>query len=292
MWWIGLGVLMKNSLAADPWMAPSMAAGGVTRANPTSMGAILTSPATLALTPRYEIALGGRLGSSKVRRVEAAATDSSTGPLTLGLMYLREGASFEATPDELPGWLTPDQDTINPYTESTVGGGLAMSWLNRHLSAGIGGRFTRYASRFAEQSDTYAFNASVAGQIDEQVFIALTGENLYSTDSSDALKVGTGLRWQPPRRDNSGTSALGIETDLVAVLGEEAMLSDIHLGLEVRPSPFVPIRMGLHRDQLSGSDAVTAGLGAGTEEAMFEYAARLQTSTWAHSHSLSLRFFL
>ena len=123
MWWIGLGVLMKNSLAADPWMAPSMAAGGVTRANPTSMGAILTSPATLALTPRYEIALGGRLGTSKVRRVEAAATDSSTGPLTLGLMYLREGASFEATPDELPGWLTPDQDTINPYTESTVGGG-------------------------------------------------------------------------------------------------------------------------------------------------------------------------
>lgn len=291
MWWIGLGVLMKNSLAADPWMAPSMAAGGVTRANPSSMGAILTSPAILALTPRYEVAVGGRLGTSKVRRVEAAATDSSTGPLTLGLMYIREGASFDATSDELPGWLTPDQDTLNPYTQSTVGGGLAMSWLNRHLSAGLGGRFTRYASRFADQSDTYALNASVAGQIDEQVFIALTGENLYSTDSSDALKLGTGIRWQPQRQDNSGTSAFGIEADLVAVLGEPSLLSDIHLGLEARPSPFVPIRMGVHRDQLSGSDFVTAGLGAGTEEAMFEYASRVQRTTLEHSHSLSLRFF-
>ncbi|MFT5681054.1 MAG: hypothetical protein ACI8RZ_001960, partial [Myxococcota bacterium] len=82
---------MNSAQAADPWMAPSMAAGGVTRANPTSMGAILTAPATLALTPRYEVAGGGRIGSSQVRRVEAAATDSSTGPLTLGLMYIREG---------------------------------------------------------------------------------------------------------------------------------------------------------------------------------------------------------
>ena len=272
-------------------MAPSMAVGGVTRANPTAMGAILTSPATLALTPRYEVAVGGRLGTSKVRRVEAAATDSSTGPLTLGLMYIREGASFEATPDELPGWLIPEQDTINPYTESTVGGGLAMSWLNRHLSAGLGGRFTRYASRFSEQADTYALNASVAGQIDERVFIALTGENLYSSDSSDAMKLGTGLRWQPPRRDSSGASAFGIEADLVSTLGEDPLLTDIHLGLEARPSPFVPLRVGLHRDRLSGSDAWTAGLGAGTKEAMFEYAARLQRTTLAHSHSLSLRFF-
>ena len=289
MWWIALGVV-SNSLAADPWMAPSMAAGGTTRANPGAMGAILTAPATLALSPRYEMAAGGRLGTSKVRRVEAAAVDSSTGPLTLGLMYIREGASFEATPDQLPGWMTPDQDTINPYTDTTVGGGLAMSWLNRHLSAGIGGRFTRYESRFSAQSDNYAFNASLGGQVADQLFIAVTGENLYSTDSRDQLAIGSGLRWQlPPTAE--GVSLFGLEADLVTTLGEATTLSDIHLGLEARPSPFVPLRLGFHRDQLAGADYATAGLGAGTAEALFEYAARVQLSAWEHSHTLSLRFF-
>lgn len=288
MWWIGLGVI-SNSLAADPWMAPSMAAGGVTRANPTAMGAILTAPATLALTPRYEVAGGGRIGTSAVRRVEAAATDSTTGPLTLGLMYIREGASFEATPDELPGWLLPGEDTLNPYTETTVGGGVAMSWLNRHLSAGVGGRFTRYASRFSEQSDNYALNASLGGQVDEQLFLALTGENLYSTDSRDDLKLGSGIRWQPPAR--SGAARFGIEADLVATLAEVTTLSDIHLGIEARPSPYVPLRAGFHRDQLAGADYVTGGIGAGSPEALFEYAARVELSAWEHSHSLSLRLF-
>jgi hypothetical protein len=266
-----------------------MAVGGATRANPTAMGTILTAPATLALTPRYEVAVGGRLGTSKVRRIEAAATDSSTGPLTLGLMYIREGASFEATPDELPGWLLPGEDTLNPYTETTVGGGVAMSWLNRHLALGAGGRFSRYASRFSEQHDDYAFNASLGGQVQEQLFLALTGENLYSTDPDDDLKLGSGIRWQPPSKD--GTPRFGVETDLVMTLGDAAVLSDIHAGLEVRPSPFVPLRAGFHRDQLAGADHVTAGIGAGSQEALFEYATSVQLSAWEHSHTLSLRLF-
>lgn len=288
MLWTGLGVLVNISLAADPLMPPAMAMGGATRANPSALGTIATSPATLALTPRYEVAAGGRLGTSQVRRFEVAATDSTTGPLTLGLQFIRENASFEATPDELPGWLVPGEDTLNPYNDSTLTGGLAMSWLNRSIAAGVTGNFQRYASRFAAESDTYGVGLSLAGHVQEQLFLSVTGENLYTT-TNDAMKFGSGIRYQTPALQ--GVSRFGIEANLVTALVDTVVLSDIHLGLEGRPSDYVPLRVGFHRDQLAGVDYVSAGLGAGSQEGLLEYAARLQLSAWEHSHALSLRLF-
>ncbi len=283
MWWFGLGVLVGKSQAADPAMATSMGEGGVSRANTAGMGAILTAPALIALTPRYEVAGGGRIGTSKIRRLEAAALDSTTGPVALGLAFIKEGASFAATADELPGWLEPGEDTINPYTETTFGGGLAFSFLNRHLAMGLTARYERYSSRFADQEDAFQGGLSVAGQVGGKAFLSLSAEDLVPSDDVDP-GIGTGLRWQPTER-------FGIELDTLTRLGESTDLAEISAGMEAFPVEALPLRAGFRREALTGADYATAGIGIASEEASLDYAVSLQLGAWEHAHALSLRLF-
>ncbi|MFT4975371.1 MAG: hypothetical protein ACI8S6_001258 [Myxococcota bacterium] len=286
MWWLTLGAALAQSTDPDPYLAADLGFGGAIRANPGAYGAAITAPAIIALSPRYSVGGGGRIGSSKVRRVDAGAIDSTTGPVALGAVFIRESLERDATVGELPGWLEDSSDLLNPQVHTSFGGGLAASFLNRRLAVGAGARYWAYTSRFVDSaSDIQAF-ASVAGRLSRGVYLSVGGENLLPTGWDLAQPtISTAARWE-----ESGIFAL--EADLITQLGDEAGLSALHTGIEGWVSEFVPLRFGYQRDYKDPSHTITAGFGAGSEQAILEYGASLQLGSLEHAHSLSMRVFL
>lgn len=285
LWWLlGIGVALAND--PDPFLAADLGMGGAVRANPSAFGASLSAPAIVALSPRYSLGMGGRIGSSSVRRVDAGAIDSTTGPLALGAVFVRESLVRDATTDELPGWLEDASDLVNPQTHTSVGGGVAMSWLNRRISVGAGARYWQYASRFVEREQTVQAHASVAGRLGEGVYLSLSGENLLPGGWDLAQPaIGTALRLE-----KASVAAWGV--DLVTGLGEDAGLSALHTGAEVWVGEFVPVRFGYQRAFQTQQNTWSGGVGVGAEQAILEYGMNIQPDTSSHTHALSLRIFL
>lgn len=286
MWWCALGLAFAQSTDPDPNMANDLGFGGAVRANPGSFGAAITAPAVLALSPRFSLGVGGRLGSSKVRRVEAGAVDSVTGPLTLGAIFIREGYTRDATTAELPGWLEDPDDLSNPQSHTTIGGGLAASFLNRRLALGGGIRYWAYTSRFIDDDDDIQAFASVAARLGEGVYLSVSGENLLPTGWDLAQpQISTAARWEAP-------GYFALEADLITELGDTPGPSMLHTGAEGWVGEFVPLRFGYQRDLNEGDNTLTFGLGAGSEQAILEYGVSLELGTLEHAHSLTMRFFL
>lgn len=286
MWWLTLGVVFANVNDPDPNLAADMGAGGAVRANPGSFAAAMSAPAIIALSPRFCFGVGGRLGTSETRRVDAGTIDSMTGPVSLGVVFARESLKRDATVDELPGWLEDTSDILNPQTHNAVGAGLAVSWLQRRLSVGIGGRYWRYSSRFVESEQNYQAQLSVAARLRDGIFLSLSGENLLPNQWDFAQpQIGTAVRFE-----RQGVAALAV--DVVTALRSEPGLETLHAGTELWVGEFVPLRFGYQRDFATEENALSAGIGTGTEQAILEYGANLTLGSMEHVHALSIRFFL
>ena len=285
MWWLALGTAtaLAQSTALDPLTATDLGAGGVLYANPGAPGAAIVAPAVLALSPRYQIVAGGRLGTSHVRRIELAATDSSTGPITLGAFAAREGFTRDATVSELPGWLEPDDDISNPQTHTLLGGGLALSMLNRQLALGAGVRYQQYTSRFTDLTRDWQATASLAARPAKGVYLGLSAEELLPQDAQVDPRIALAARWEEGRR-------AALEADLLTRLdGLEAVV----LGAEVWASETVPLRVGYRRALGDApTDTLTAGLSVASDQAALDYGAQLTLGSLEHTHGLSLRIFL
>lgn len=283
MWWWTIGSALAQSTIPDPFMAEDLGYGGAVRANPTAFGASVTAPAVIALQPNYTLAAGGRLGSEQVRRIEGGAIDSMTGPIALGAMYIREDAEREATIDELPGWLRPNADTLNPQLNTIVGGGLATSFMERRLAVGAGVRYQRFASRFTDATGTFQAFASVAGRLREGIFLSLSAENLIP---SDDLDPGAAMAVRFANEDRASLAA-----ELLSEFGDSFAVSEVRTGAEVKIGEYVPVRAGYRRHFVDQTDTVSLGLGVGTQEAMFEYGVSLELESWEQLHALNLRIF-
>jgi len=285
MWWLALAPALAQATDPDPLQAADLGFGGAIRANPYSISAALTAPAVIALTPVYSVGVGGRVGSSKVRRVDAGAIDSTTGPISLGVVYIRESFTRDATTGELPGWLEDPTDIVNPQTHTILGGGLAGSFLNRRIGIGAGVRYWTYSSRFVETDSAIQAHASVAARLGRGVFLSVGGENLLPNAWDLATPaVSTSVRWE-----EKGIFAL--EADLVTDVSSGIGAPKLYTGAEGWVSEFVPLRLGYQRDFAEASNTVSAGIGAGEEQAILEYGASLELDSLEHTHALTLRIF-
>jgi hypothetical protein len=286
MWWLSLGVSVAAVNDPDPNLAADVGVGGAVRANPGSFAAAMTAPAVLALSPRYCIGFGGRVGTSQTRRLDAGAIDSMTGPISLGAVFARESLKRDATVEELPGWLEDNSDILNPQTHNAVAAALAVSWFQRRLAVGIGGRYWQYTSRFVEADQKYQAQVSVAGRLRDGIYLSLSGENLLPMQWDFAQpQLGTAIRL-----DKKGVASLSV--DLVTALKDDPGLSSLSAGTELWVGEFLPLRVGYQRDFAAQEDVISAGIGTGTEQAILEYGANLTLGSLEHVHALSLRFFL
>ena len=142
--------------------ADSLAMGGAVTADAHASGALLASPATLALEPRYDLYFGARLGGTDDWLLQTEARDSRSGPVALGLAYTRRMANPPPEVGDLPGWRLEGETLENPLTESTIALGAGTSLLDRRLAVGLSG--VRYArdTALTESDATYELGFGLA----------------------------------------------------------------------------------------------------------------------------------
>lgn len=268
--------------------ATELGAGGVSRAATQGLTSILTAPSVLALQPRYDFAVGARLGPDNERILQGAAMDSTTGPMALGLLYSRSTATPPTTVDQLPGFTQVGEGLSNPRTRTLVAGGLATALGEDIVGVGVNVSYFHEETRFGGVVGAVNAGASLSGSFAEKAVLTVSGENLLP-DSLDwsQRRVSGAARYQP-------APAFGLEVDLIGELdapGDSPVLS-YAVGADGTIAERVPLRAGFSWDGLTRENRLTGGVGIGKETFFLEYgvAAPLQSGdASALWHALCLR---
>ena len=256
--------------ALDPQSAAALGAGGTTRATITELGTILDAPAMLPLAPRYEIGGGARLGPELEQLYQVQAVDSRTGPVTLGLTWLRNFGTSLATSDDLPGWIVADEELDARVNYDVFGGALGLSWLERRLAAALSVKYTLRNTAYVEQDGTIDIGASLAGRLSDDLYLSLSGDNLIFHSFVDTpMTVAGAVGWQR-------TELARAELDLVGDFGRvgDAPVLSGGLGGEVFAGGMVPIRLGLQRDGRDQLWFFTTGIGVQDKGFCLDYGMR------------------
>lgn len=235
-------------------LAPELAEGGATRANPLGLGAVYTAPATMALIPRYTVGGGVRLGPSGDHLMQVEAMDSQTGAFALGLAWLRRKRIVEAPTSELPGWMpSGSRDTTSTVRDLVVGGSAAFAPTSRHVSAGFGVFYHGYRSTYADAVGSFNLAASLAARLEGGWIFSLTAQDLLQSQVPGVRALGgIGMRWQPT--DGAG---IGIDASLPLDGGGGAGLS---AGGVYTVEQVLPVRLGMSRTA-QGDRYASFGLG-------------------------------
>jgi hypothetical protein len=283
------GLTMSNEcLAIDSVMAVGQGMGHANRANPYDGGSVYSAPAMVWIDGRFDISGGARFGSDENRLFQASAHDAQTSPIGMGVQWYRATKDETPDPNELPGWRREHQRFGNEVVSSVLAGTIGGGDVHHLFGAALGLRYFTRRSSLAEEEHSFNIAPSVAGFVQDQVYLSLTIENVVPLGFADSpLSLGTGTRWQP-------TEQFAIEfdtvTDFSSVEGE-VRVSEMG-GAEYRIQGIVPVRAGWKYDGLSEIHAVTAGIGAANEDISFNYGATIELGADGepkHWHGAHLR---
>ena len=237
---VGFAVFFSASVAAEePAMAVAQGMGHTTRSNLSDGGAAFTAPATVWLNGGFDVSVGARLGSGKSLLYQASAQDAQTGPVALGLQWMRHESDSTPTNKDLPGWKKPGESLENPTTTSIYGASLGGGGVHNLFSLAVGVRYyTRSAPVTGEESEVNAV-VSVGGLVQDQLLLTLTAENLIPQNGFDGapLGLGTGTRWQP-----ADSFALAFDTFTDFESKDEGVAFSPMVGAEYVIGEIVPIR--------------------------------------------------
>jgi hypothetical protein len=278
----GLSVVLADTGA---W-APELARGNTGLADPEAMGSLLSSPGIIGLIPRYELGFGYVFGPEGERRLQAGAIDSLTSPVALAITYQRTTTSAQASWDELPGWVEPDEDFSNPRARSLVGASLGKGLNEGRLGLGIGVHYDHDISRFGGEYGQVDLSAGVASHLAEQVTLALSANHLVPYEQRlSPLDLGAGIHWRLAPGANVELNLHGLFPDGDLILSGSG-------GLSVTVAERVPIRAGFERDSWAGEDRLWAGLGLVSDNSSLDYGIGIrigQQETARFWNGLSLR---
>ena len=272
-------------------MAVAQGMGHATRANLRDGGAAFTAPSTIWLSGAFDISGGARVGTGKSRLYQVSAHDAQTGPIALGIQWLRHDEDTTPAQADLPGWKRPGESFENPTNTTVFGASLGGGGVHHLFSLAVGARYyTRTAPVTGNESEVNGV-ISMGGVVQDQLTLTLTAENLIPQDGFDGapLGLGTGACWQP-----TDSFALAFDTLTDFESKEEGTAFSPMVGVEYRIGEIVPLRMGWTRDGVSGQGYATAGLGVSNDTAGLNYGARLEVGEGTskqpgHWHGLSLR---
>ena len=99
-----------EALAVEGNLGFDLGSAGNTRAHADSLAAVRTMPATISLTPRYQIAGSAYLYPNLDYGLSGAAIDSSAGTIAIGVLYSRELLQYGLDSSLLPGWKLPEEE--------------------------------------------------------------------------------------------------------------------------------------------------------------------------------------
>ncbi|MGB0640880.1 MAG: hypothetical protein ACPGTU_16185 [Myxococcota bacterium] len=274
--------------AVDSVMAVGQGMGFANRANPYDGGSVYSAPAMVWIDGRFDISGGARLGSDENRLFQAAAHDAQTSPIGMGVQWFRQTKDETPDPSELPGWRKENQrfgnEVVSSVLAATIGGG----GVHHLFGAALGLRYFTRSSSLADKENSFNLAPSVAGFVQDQLYLSLTVENVIPLGFADSpLSLGTGTRWQP-------TEQFAVEVDTVTDFSSvegEVRVSEM-AGMEFRVQGLIPLRVGWKNDGVTDAQAVTAGIGASNEDIAFNYGAALELNPDGepnHWHGLHLR---
>jgi len=274
-------------------MADALGQGGVTLADPDGLGIVTQAPAVMSLRARYDLAGSARIGPYTERTVQGAAMDSRTGPVSLGLAYMRRSNTPPTRVEDLPGWQEPGASTVNPTTELVVGGGLSGAWFQRSFGLGLSGVYVGEATALTEPVHRAELGVSAAGRVGESFVWSAMGENLLPGGAHfTPLRTGVGLRVMAPE-------VLGFEVDgLLDLESADRPVTILRAGLDGRVQQLVCVRGGFVYDGVLAGTEATLGLGVSGATGQLDYGMKVGLSGGVplglakSTHALSVRFRL
>lgn len=277
--------------AAAPEQAAEQGAGLASRADLDSMAAIVTAPATLHLRPRFDVAGSFAIGTGNARVWQAAAVDSETGPIALGVIFSRASEEDEVRVEDLPGWTVTGKDLGEKReTRQRVGGAFATSFLDRTIGVGASLAWLYRNDGFDRTESAIGVGASVGAHVARQVVLSVTGDNLVPTGLWFApTTLASGLRL-----DASEAAALQGDVILDFTSLEDALAIGARVGAEFTVGGMVPLRVGWARFGALDENRLTAGIGVGNDQAALDYAfqAGMDAGPFEQWHGISLRIRL
>ena len=190
----------------------------------------------------------------------------------------------------MPGWRRENQSFDNEVRSSVIGATIGGGGVHHIFGAAMGLRFYTRSTSLEENMHSFNLAPSVAGLVQDQLYLSLTVENPIPLGFADSpLAVGTGTRWQPTDQFAMEFDTL---TDFSSVEGEVRFTP--MAGAEYRIQALVPVRAGWSHDGITSANSVTAGIGAANEAVSFNYGATLELGsegeTLSHmSHGVHLR---
>lgn len=275
-------------LAADSVMAVGQGMGYTNRANPYDGGSVYSAPAMVWIDGRFDISGGAQLGTDQSRIFQASAHDAQTSPIGMGVQWFRQTKDETPDPSELPGWRRENQQFGNEVVSSVIAATIGGGGVHHLFGAALGLRYFTRSSSLADNENSFNIAPSVAGFVQDQLYLSLTVENAIPLGFVDApLSLGTGSRWQPTEQFAVAFDTL---TDFSSIEGE-VRVSEM-AGMEFRVQGLIPLRVGWKNDGVTESQSVTAGIGASNEDIAFNYGGAFELDADGepnHWHGLHLR---
>lgn len=281
-------ILVRPAWGADVAASANiLAAGGVGVAAGQDNVAISLNPGAIALHERYDFAGWFAYGPYKGLGWGGSAVDASTSPhLAAGFAYSGSRTNPPLTPNDLPGWKEPGQALDNIRHDHDFTGALAVPFLKRRISAGVGVDVTLYDHNRLGKGTSVDGHAGVAVRPIDALELGVSARNVLSLgDPADRpLELRGGARV-------FGDKIGWVEVDggwRDAELGPTALLA---AGGELR-SGHGRFRAGYHLE--GGVSALSAGLGWEDEDGAIEYGISVPigsgASTGAVIQEVSVRF--
>lgn len=287
----------------------------ISRANLDAFSSTRYSAAVLPLIGRYQIAGAGLVKFQDTSfddwRVNAAAIDSNTGPIAMGAFLQYSTGKDELEGSALPGWKLPEESLEREFSDLVVGGGGAVSFLNRKIGLGMNGAY--YARTYITSTDEgtnqlvfwqedtevariqqVELNGSIAGKLSDE-FVLVGGVNDWLA-VSDARYPYLSARFSAVDTPMRGAyrSYGGVEVDLETMISSDGFAfhyagisGDIVIGSQFS------LRGGYRYDFSEGKQVPGFGFGLDDGKISIDYGLGLAFGEQIeHRHALGLRFRL
>ena len=224
IWFISGLVCSGPTLAAESFAPEQVGMGGAGVARPDSSG--FRNAASMMLEPGFysftELNWGEGWGFSEA--VREVPLDGSVGA---SLGYARSQSTLPPTASEMPGWIEPGQELLNPKVAHALHGAGGVRLLEGRLAVGGGLRYLRMDSELGGEESDVDMDVSVAGKLADGVYLAAGGRNLLP-EGAAVPRYEVGLYWSAVDafqlaldaglEDGNAQGAAGIDVGLAEVV--------------------------------------------------------------------------
>ena len=186
-WYSNSAFALEGNLNLDLGLA------GNSRVHADSLASLRTMPSTAPLLPRYQVSASAYLYPNLDYGLAGAALDSANGVLSLGILYLRESVQKGLDSSLLPGWKLPGEEIESLSLQTLTGASLAVSFLNRSLSLGMGAFYAGTSSDLDIHTHAFELTFSGGAKFSDQIIVGLSSVDIL--DQVDGSRIETGVRW-------------------------------------------------------------------------------------------------